>query len=126
MSNALPILIAEDNPVNQLLIREFCRAGGFAVKAVGDGEAAVKAVAEESFALVLMDIHMPKLNGIEATRRIRSLDSPSKQIPIIAVTADVTPDTRSRCQEVGINDIITKPLTLAVFLAKVGEWRGGR
>jgi len=119
----MPILIAEDNPVNQLLIREFCRAGGFPVQAVEDGEAAVRAAEEADYRLVLMDIHMPRLNGIEATRRIRAINSHRGRVPIIAVTADVTPDTRFACHEAGMNDIITKPLTLTAFLAKVKEWQ---
>lgn len=116
------ILIAEDNPVNQLLIRAFCQAGGYAVDTVEDGDAALRAVQTGRYDLVLMDIHMPRVNGIEATRRIRALDGALAQLPILAVTADVTLETRQICEQVGVNRILTKPITLRTFLDAMREW----
>jgi CheY-like chemotaxis protein len=81
------ILIAEDNPVNQKLIELICRRKGYDTLIVPNGEAAVEAVSSGGFGLVLMDIMMPRMDGIEATRRIRSLPAPLGDTPIYAITS---------------------------------------
>jgi CheY-like chemotaxis protein len=103
------ILIAEDNPVNQKLIELICRRKGYDTLIVPNGEAAVEAVSSGGFGLVLMDIMMPRMDGIEATRRIRSLPAPLGDTPIYAITAFVSEENRTNCHAVGMNGFLTKP-----------------
>ncbi len=106
------ILLAEDNPVNALLARELLRRRGHRVKEVTTGEAAVAACAAERFDLVIMDLHMPGLDGIEATLRIRSAESGegAKPVPIFALTADALETGRKACLEAGMDGFFTKPV----------------
>jgi CheY-like chemotaxis protein len=120
---AAPILVAEDNPVNQKVIALMLRNLGYAYRIVENGREAVEALQREPFSLVLMDEHMPELDGINATRRIRAAEASgalqrNEAIPIIATTADAMPGTRERCIAAGMNDYLSKPIRLPA-LAKV-------
>jgi signal transduction histidine kinase/CheY-like chemotaxis protein len=108
----LKILLAEDNPVNALLIRELLRRRGHTVREVTTGSAAVAAMEEEHFDLLLTDIHMADMDGIDATRAIRANETKAgrARTPIVALTAD-TPETGKRaCQEAGMDGFLTKPV----------------
>jgi CheY-like chemotaxis protein len=112
IGKGLSILLAEDNPINALLMRELLRRRGHAVREVTTGEGAVSACAAERFDLVLMDLHMPGLDGIEATLRIRSAEAAeaAKPVPIFALTADVLETGRKACLEAGMDGFFTKPV----------------
>ena len=105
----LRVLVAEDNRVNQLLIRRLLEKLGCEVIVVEDGLAAVECVGRDAPDIVLMDLHMPELDGIEATRRIRQSDEHAA-IPIVALTAEEVRETRDECREAGMNDYIAKPI----------------
>jgi signal transduction histidine kinase/CheY-like chemotaxis protein len=109
---ALKVLLAEDNPVNALLVRELLRRRGHIVEHVSTGAAAVLACAEKRFDLVVMDLHMPKLDGIEATRQIRAAENAAgiSPLPIFALTADALETGRKACQAAGMNGFLTKPV----------------
>ena len=108
------VLLAEDNPVNQLVLQRMLELLGCSVEVVEDGLAACEAVAGECFDLVLMDLHMPRLDGFEATRRIRaSADAASRDVPIVALSAAALPEDREQCALAGMNDFISKPVNLA-------------
>ena len=109
----LSILLAEDNPVNALLARELLRRRGHTVREVTTGEEAVKACANSRFDLVIMDVHMPGLDGIEATKRIRIAESQKKgtaRLPIFALTADALDTGRNACIKAGMDGFLTKPI----------------
>lgn len=107
----LKILLAEDNPVNQVVAGELLRSGGHEVTIVDDGMAAVNRLAAESFDLVLMDIQMPRMDGFEATATIRSdPENPHQKKPIIALTAHAMQGDREKCLEAGMDDYLTKPI----------------
>ncbi len=108
----LDILLAEDNPVNALLARELLRRRGHIVTEVTTGEAAVLACAKRSFDLVIMDLHMPGCDGIEATRRIRLAESNGsmRAVPIFALTADALETGRKACLVAGMDGFLTKPV----------------
>jgi len=105
------ILLAEDNPVNQKLARRLLEKRGHHVVIVASGQAAVEAVRSEKFDLLLMDIQMPDMDGIEAAARIRQLESgEGVRLPIVAMTAHTTPGDRERCLQAGMDGYLVKPI----------------
>lgn len=120
--NRIRVLVAEDNVINQKIVRIMLQKAGCEVLAVDDGIQAVEAVQAYPFDLVLMDLHMPQLDGLQATKRIRGLDSNVKEVPIIALTASAFTDDRDRCLAAGMNDFITKPIKLDYLLEKCTFW----
>lgn len=118
------ILIAEDNAFNQEVIRQMLQEDLHSTRIVSDGEAVLKALAEEDFELILMDIQMPRLDGIATTRAIRngSCKETQNQIPIIALSAHTMPEDREKFIMAGMNDFLPKPLLmedLRNMLAKI-------
>ena len=111
-SGGLKILLAEDNPVNALLIRELLRRRGHQVREVTTGTAAVAVVKNESFDLLLTDIHMPGMDGIEAARAIRAIEEEHfrPRMPIVALTADALETGKRACQDAGMDGFLTKPV----------------
>ncbi len=109
-SPCLSILVAEDHPVNQLVISELLKKWGHKVDLVDNGELAVAAVATCKYDLVIMDIQMPEMDGITATREIRKFPGRINEIPIIALTAHIEVGERRRCLDAGMNDYLTKPI----------------
>lgn len=116
------ILVAEDNLVNQMVIQSLLADAGHEVVIVGDGQAAVSAVQERNFDLILMDIQMPIMDGFEATRAIRRLYGAERSIPIIAVTANAMGFGIERFREAGIDDVLQKPIDADVLLNRIAAW----
>ncbi len=106
----LRILLAEDNAVNQKVAVGLLKPKGHAVDVVGNGRLAVAAVAEREFDLILMDMHMPEMGGLEATRLIRVLPGARGRVPIIALTASVSLESVQRDLAAGMNDYVAKPI----------------
>ncbi len=101
------ILVAEDNKINQIVTKNLLNLIGYDCVIVENGFNALQMVKKEDFDLILMDLNMPYLDGVEATRRIREFE---QNIPIIALTASELSEVNDECMEVGMNDIINKPL----------------
>ncbi len=110
---SLRILVAEDNLVNQKVIRLFLVSAGHDVDIVADGQEAVEAVNSQAYDLVLMDVHMPKMDGITATKLIREQGGIGATIPIIAVTAKAMVGDRETYIAAGMNDFVSKPINTA-------------
>jgi signal transduction histidine kinase/HPt (histidine-containing phosphotransfer) domain-containing protein/ActR/RegA family two-component response regulator len=110
VGGALRILVAEDNRVNQEVAVGLLRRLGHAVDVVDDGRAAVTAVRDGDYDLVLMDVHMPRLDGLEATREIRRLQDSRGRIPIIALSASALPDETHACLDAGMDAYLAKPI----------------
>jgi CheY-like chemotaxis protein len=110
--DGLRILLAEDNPINMMLIRELLRRRGHTVTEVTTGNAAVQAMLGGGFDLLLTDIHMPGMDGIEAARAIRAGEARSgrPRIPIVALTADALENGKRSCREAGMDGFLTKPV----------------
>ena len=116
----LRILVADDNPVNCKLATIMLQRSGHTVELAANGEEAVRKVTAERFDLVLMDIQMPVMNGLDATRRIRELEDASRaSVPIIAITANAMRGDDAPCYEAGMNGYITKPIDRASLLGAI-------
>ena len=110
MGRRLRILVAEDNPVNQQVALGLLRKLGHSVDVVGDGVEALEAVRQLPYDLVLMDVQMPEMDGLEATRAIRALSSPAATIPIVAMTANAMRGDDQTCLDAGMDGYISKPI----------------
>jgi CheY-like chemotaxis protein len=109
----LRILVAEDNVVNQRVVLRTLERMGYGAEVVGNGRAAVERIKQGRFDVVLMDIQMPEMDGLEAVRVIRSRIAPPDQPRIIALTANALDGDRERCLDAGMNDYVTKPIRRA-------------
>jgi CheY-like chemotaxis protein/HPt (histidine-containing phosphotransfer) domain-containing protein len=109
------VLLVEDNAINQRVARRFLERLGCEVQVVGDGQQAVDAYQRNSYGFVLMDMQMPVMDGLEATRQIRLLEQSGdgKRTPIVALTANAMMGTLERCLEAGMDDYLTKPLDIS-------------
>ena len=117
------VLLAEDNVINQEVAVELLRAAGLVVDVASDGAAAVARAQASPYDLVLMDVQMPLLDGLEATRRIRALPRHAAT-PIVAMTANAFGDDRAACLAAGMNDHIGKPVDPEQLYAAVERWLG--
>ncbi len=117
------VLLVEDNERNRKLARTVLEFAGYEVVECEDGESAVALAKARRPALVLMDIELPKLDGISAFARIRG-DSETASIPVVAVTASVTPSQRERINSAGFNGFIAKPIDVATFAATIEGFLG--
>jgi signal transduction histidine kinase/CheY-like chemotaxis protein/HPt (histidine-containing phosphotransfer) domain-containing protein len=117
----LRILLAEDNKINQQFAKVLLTKAGYSVQVAENGHHAVDALREAEFDVVLMDIQMPELDGIGATRQIRALPEPKCRIPIIAMTAHAMAGAREEYLAAGMNDYISKPVQPKLLLSKLAE-----
>jgi CheY-like chemotaxis protein len=117
------ILVAEDHEVNQLVFTQILSEANLSFKIVGNGELALQAFREAKPRIILMDVSMPKMNGLEATAAIRNLEAESgTRVPIIGVTAHALKGDRERCIEAGMDDYLSKPISPNALLEKVARW----
>ena len=117
----LSILVAEDIEMNQMLIKLLLVEDGHAVTVVDNGASAVDMVARQSFDLVLMDMQMPVMNGVDATRRIRDLPGKAGRLPILALTANVMPEELAACRAAGMQGHLPKPIDPNRLRAAIAE-----
>ncbi|HSD38314.1 MAG TPA: response regulator [Rhodocyclaceae bacterium] len=115
------VLLVEDNEINQEVALDLLGIAGMHVTAASDGLEAIQRLHRERFDIVLMDMQMPVMNGLDATRRIRSEDGFSR-LPILALTANALSGDRERCIEAGMNDYITKPIDPEQMYATIARW----
>ncbi len=119
------VLLAEDNPVNALLVQALLKREGCTVELAGNGEEALQALARTRYDLVLMDMRMPGMDGLTAARELRAREDPT---PIIALTANAFEEDRKACLEAGMNAFLTKPVDAASLKGALARWtnRDGR
>ena len=117
------ILLAEDEPINQEIILEILAEIGATIEVANDGRQALELARSRSYDLVLMDMQMPELDGLAATRAIRALPEQSF-LPIIATTANAFDEDKARCLEAGMNDFIAKPVEPEDLIRMVKHWLG--
>ena len=116
------ILLAEDNEINQIVAAIQLETLGMKVDVVGNGNEVLEAIGKHQYSLILMDCQMPELDGIQATRQIREQGYSQSDLPIIALTAHVFGEDRDRCIEAGMNDFLSKPLSLGQLRTTLTNW----
>ena len=116
------ILVAEDNRTNQEVARRHLERAGHSVRVVCNGEDAVAVSQSEPFDLILMDIQMPVMDGYEATRQISEEADRAGEVPILALTADASVETREACYAAGMREVLTKPVRRDVLVEAVDRW----
>ncbi len=116
------VLLAEDNEFNRVLIERVLKTLNCEVDLAPSGREAVRKFHQGKYDLVLMDCHMPDLDGLEATRQIRAVEGPGQHVPILAVTAGTVPGARQACLQAGMDDFIAKPFSLSTLRRKASHW----
>lgn len=121
VARPMRILVAEDNMMNQALMRELLRMAGHYCDIVADGAEAVEMVKKLPYDVVLMDVQMPRLDGVMATRQIRALRSAARLVPIVALTANVLPSQRQAYLDAGMTHFLAKPIDAAALNRLLAE-----
>jgi CheY-like chemotaxis protein/anti-sigma regulatory factor (Ser/Thr protein kinase) len=119
------VLVVEDNPINALLIEHMLNHWGYEAVHMPDGPTALNWLASNQPMLILMDVHLPGMDGIELTQKIRQSDD-GVDIPIVATTALARPSDRDRCLEAGMQDYISKPINSAEFVSILAKYTWGQ
>lgn len=119
----LRVLLAEDNEPNQRVAKAILRGAGYAIDIAGNGHKAIELVGQKPYDVVLMDVNMPSMDGLEATQIIRQTDV-GRALPIIGLTASVMDGDRQRCLEAGMNDHLAKPIDWDTLIALLNRMEG--
>jgi len=119
--NRAHILLIEDNPANQMIVRHFLEIIGCSVDCADNGQQAIEKIVAGQYELIVMDVQMPIMNGYEAARRIRS-ELKFRHLPIIAMTANATQEDRERCLDAGMDDFIAKPIYQDQMYLILAKW----
>ena len=125
VSRVARLLLVEDNKINQMVAATLLEDAGHHVEIAEDGLAALVAADAVRFDLIFMDVQMPRLDGIEATRRLRAGSGPNRSTPVVALTANAMEGDRERYLDAGMNDYLSKPFELAAVLGMVARWTDG-
>jgi two-component system sensor histidine kinase/response regulator len=116
------VLLVEDNPVNRLLAVRILEKTGCRVDVAENGAVAVQMTRERSYAVIFMDLQMPVMDGLQATRAIRRQEGSGQHVPIVAVTANAMPGDRETCLAAGMDDYLPKPLRPSDMVQALHRW----
>ena len=121
--DCLHILLAEDSQINREVVFAMLNDQDLSIDVAVDGAQALTMAQQQNYDLILMDLSMPNMDGLEATRQIRALDHPNAETPIIAMTANASMNDRDNCLNVGMDDFVSKPFSKAQLLEVISVWR---
>ena len=113
------VLLAEDVKLNQILTQKLLARSGYQIDVVENGRQAIEAVQAADYDVILMDVQMPEVDGIEATRQIRAMPAPKNQVRIIALTAQAEDNTREELLAAGMDGYISKPINFDILFSKL-------
>ncbi|MTI88232.1 MAG: response regulator [Balneolaceae bacterium] len=121
----LKVLLAEDNKSNQRHIKQILEQSGLTIETVQNGKEVVDAFGENKYDIVIMDLFMPEVDGIDAIKAIRNVEDGGNKVPIIAISASALPEDQKGIYAAGVNDFLEKPISKSKLLSKVKEWTSG-
>lgn len=125
MLPSLQILLVDDNPINQKVAARLLEKAGHSVTLAGNGREAISFLNRQPFDIILMDVQMPEMDGLEATSAIRKLElGTDRHLPIIALTANTTQADRNRCLEAGMDAYVPKPVQAPVLFQAIADALG--
>ena len=119
---SLRVLVVDDTDVNRELVKLMLQPFGCEIDEASGGADGVKAAVSQAYDLILMDVRMPGVDGLEATRVIRATSRLNRRTPILALTADVQPENTQACRAAGMDDVLAKPIVPHQLLTKIAEW----
>jgi CheY-like chemotaxis protein len=122
--DGLRLLVVEDNPTNRIIATKLLEQLGASVETAADGFLGVEAAARGGFDLILMDVQMPGMDGLEAARQVRALPAPIGQTPIVALTANVLAHQRQAYLDAGMDGVVGKPISPTVLLTEIARLSG--
>jgi CheY-like chemotaxis protein len=117
----MQVLFVEDDALNRRVVRDMLKVIDIEMAEAEDGETGLRMISEHHYDLVLMDLRMPGMDGLEAIRQLRQLPDQVGQTPVIVVTADTAPDLDQRCRTAGANEVILKPVALSALIDAIGR-----
>jgi signal transduction histidine kinase len=120
------VLLVDDIAMNRDVVGAFLRSSGHEVWLAENGQDGIRLAAEQSFDVILMDVRMPEMDGLEAARQIRALPAPHGDVPILALTAGVLPEEIAECEAAGMDGLVAKPVEYTKLIQAIAETVGGR
>ncbi len=115
------ILFIEDDPMNRRVVKDMLDVAGATMAEAGLAEEGLARIEYEDFDVILVDLRMPGMDGLEATRRIRARPDAKANLPVIVITADTAVDLRERCLEAGADDVLFKPVAMDALFDSIGR-----
>ncbi len=113
------VLFVEDNPVNRKVVRSILEIADIGLTEAENAADGLAMIARDDFDLILMDLRMPGMDGLEAIRVIRAMSGPVARLPIVVVTADASPNLNEICQTAGADGVVTKPISIDIFFETI-------
>ena len=120
------ILLVDDIAMNRDVVGAFLRSAGHEVVLAENGQDGIRLASEQNFDVILMDVRMPEMDGLEATRQIRALPAQYGNVPILALTAGVLPDDIAECEAAGMDGLVAKPVEYAKLMQAIADVVGAR
>ena len=117
----MQILFVEDDPMNRRVVRDMLQVVGAEMSEAADAETGLRMVDENDYSVVLMDLRMPGMDGLTAIRHLRARTDAKQTLPIIVVTADTAVDLKARCLASGADEVIQKPVAMAMLIDAIGR-----
>ena len=120
------VLYVEDNEDNRRVVEAMLRAGDIEMAEAEDGQAGLQMIAKDDYDLILMDLRMPRMDGLTAIRELRAQSGPKAALPVIVVTADAGPTIDDDCRAAGADSVLLKPLSIPVLYQAIGDLLASR